>query len=295
VEPMPRPHCCDSPHSLLVQRFLERAGCGKHIALQDVIESLIEAVRRKRLRTLNQQLQMFLRDRNIVEPELVSDLTCDGLIEPIGSTFLDGFRIKLNKNTSPSRTRFTLAHEACHTFFYELVPELKFVPHHKDNEEERLCNYGAAALLIPASSIRRRVQRVPICLRSLEAIASEFGVSLPTMALRLRALHLWNCQLSLWQRMTDGRFVLESLYGGKWSDWEWEDNLVLQAAWESRTPLFGHTFVNYEDRPGRRRYKPVSYEVRRCLHGVIALWGTGLEKQRHSDRPLLTDDEPAAF
>ena len=47
------------------------------------------------------------------------------------------------------RMRFTIAHELCHTYFYELVPELKFCDHGPNDEEEAICNQGAAALLIP--------------------------------------------------------------------------------------------------------------------------------------------------
>jgi Zn-dependent peptidase ImmA (M78 family) len=35
----------------------------------------------------------------------------------------------LDGATPTVRQRFTIAHEICHTFFYEIVPELKFKPH----------------------------------------------------------------------------------------------------------------------------------------------------------------------
>jgi hypothetical protein len=291
---MPQKHCSNGTMSVLVRRFLERAAYGPHVRRESVIGNLIERFRRKRLRGINQQLQLFLRDRNIVEPELVNGLGCDGLIEPIGSTFAHGFRMKLNRDAAMFRSRFTLAHEACHTLFYELVPELKFTPHEQDPEEERLCNWGAAALLIPPSSIRRRVKGVPICLTSLKAFADEYRVSLPTMALRLRSLGLWNCQLSRWHRMTDGSFVLDNLYGGRRVKWEWEDGSILHAAWESSGAVSGRTFVNYEDRPGIRRYRPVAYEVRRCMTGVIALWGD-VASQPARSLPLLTESREASL
>jgi hypothetical protein len=210
-------------------------------------------------------------------------LECDGLIEPIGTDFTHGFRMRLKKDAADVRIRFTIAHEACHTFFYEFVPEMKFVPHERDEDEERLCNWGAATLLIPASSLRRRVKNMPMSLESLDAIAAEYAVSLPTMALRLRALELWNCQLSRWHRMSDGCFALDRLYGGKRSNWEWEDSAVLQSAWKSERPLFGRTFVSFEDSPETRRYRPITYEVRRCSGGVLALWGTEVRDQSQSD------------
>jgi hypothetical protein len=82
----------------------------------------------------------------VCETEVVPDLPCDGLIEPIGTTYSAGFRMRLKKNAADVRLRFTIAHELCHTFFYELVPEFKFVAHESDDSEERLCNWGAASL-----------------------------------------------------------------------------------------------------------------------------------------------------
>ena len=56
--------------------------------------------------------------------------------------------MRLKKNASDVRIRFTMAHEFCHTFLLRLVPEIKFSPHETDDEEERLCNLGAAAFAI---------------------------------------------------------------------------------------------------------------------------------------------------
>jgi hypothetical protein len=196
--------------------------------------------------------------------------------------------MKLNKNTSLVRSRFTLAHEVCHTFFYELVPEIKFLPHSPDEEEERACNAVAAAILLPAKSLQRRVQTLPVCLKSLEIVAAEYQVSIATTALRLRSLGLWKCELSLWRRMTDGRFALDSFYGGKRSNWEWQDATLLRRASQSERPLFGQTFVAYEDASGVQRYRQVPYEVRRHPNGVIALWGATLGIHGHCERlPLL--------
>ncbi len=132
----------ETSRSLLVRHFVQRSGVGAKARPEDVITKLVESVRRRRIRSLNNQLQHFLRDRNVTQIYVASDLNCDGLIEPLGRCFRDGFRMRLKKNTAEARIRFTLAHEVCHTFFYELVPEIKFFPHDQDNEEERLCNVG---------------------------------------------------------------------------------------------------------------------------------------------------------
>src|SRR5947209_7938610 len=89
-----------------------------------------------------QRMQFFLKSRKISSVETMWDLHCDGVLEPIGAAYPAGFKIFLKKQTNTERLRFTVAHEICHTFFYELVPELKFVPHEVDPKEERLCDLG---------------------------------------------------------------------------------------------------------------------------------------------------------
>lgn len=273
--------------SPLVARFLERGGFAPTMALDDALATLVERAQRRRAANIEHRIHLLLRDRKVSGPEFV-DLDCDGLIEPLGSNFADGFRMKLNKNTPTVRSRFTLVHEVCHTFFYELVPEIKFLPHSPDMEEERACNAVAAAILLPAKSLERRVKGLPVSLESLEAIAAEYQVSTATTILRLRTLDLWRCELSHWRRMTDGRFALHSFYGGKRSNWEWQDATLLHRVWESGRSLFGQTFVTCEDGAGVQRYRPVQYELSRHPSGVIALWGATTAIHGRCERlPLL--------
>ena len=74
----------------------------------------------------------------------------------------------VNKKHPQTRVRFTIAHEICHTFFYEIVPELKFVSHPTDPAEERLCNAGAAALLMPNYDVVRATRKVTPSIVALE-------------------------------------------------------------------------------------------------------------------------------
>ena len=180
-----------------------------------------------------------------------------------------------------------MAHELCHTLFYELVPEIKFTPHEADDEEERLCNLGAAAFLLPASVLRRRVKKLQPRLETLELLSAEYRVSIPTMLLRFRALRLWQCEVSLWHRMSGGRFVLDRLYGGRRLSYQWEDNSILEPAWNSNRSASGHSFLFYEDQRGVRRYRPISYEIRRHVDGLIALWGKGAAAEERSKLPPL--------
>jgi hypothetical protein len=280
--------CSKSAISPLVRLFVERSRFDPTTKPDEVMAGLIERVRReRRRRKLRNQIQLFLDERRINRIELLSDLSCDGLIEPTGHVFVDGFRMLLKRSSAEPRMRFTIAHEICHTFFYELVPEIKFVPHDPDEQEERLCNFGAAALLIPPHSLKRRAAKLPVSLESLQCLAEDYTVSLPTMALRLRALDIWRCQFSRWRRMLNGTFVLDRLYGGKQADWKWADESILATAWDSTEPHRGHSFVSYEDDHGVRRYKPVSYQVRKSLDGVTALWGSAVATKMSSSPPSL--------
>jgi len=248
-------------------------------------ELVERAARGRRARSKGQRLQCFLDARNVVSVEFVRDAGYDGMIEPIGSAFNDGFRIRLKTNVSDVRARFTVAHEACHTFFYELAPEVKFRPHQEDDYEESLCNFGAAALLIPAAPLRARIRKVAVCLDSLEQLAQEYAVSLPTMLLRLRSLGLWTCQLSLWHRTVNGEFVLDRLYGGRKVEWRWQDSSALERVWVSKESAFETGFVYAESR-GAKAYKPVAYHAQRSNLGVTVLWGIGI-RPTASTYPLL--------
>jgi Zn-dependent peptidase ImmA (M78 family) len=266
------------PQSEIVRLFVER--CGVAPAQGSPEQAMTELVERtaprKHVRSQGQRVQCFLDARKVVSVEFVPDAGYDGMIEPIGSTFSEGFRMRLKTSASDVRARFTVAHEACHTFFYELAPEVKFHPHEEDDHEESLCNFGAAVLLIPAASLCARTRKLTICLDSLEQLAQEYAVSLPTMLLRLRSLGLWKCQLSLWHRTASGEFVLDRLYGGRNVEWKWQDASVLERVWESNESVFETGFVYAEGRGGTKAYKPISYHVQRSGLGVTVLWGKGI-------------------
>jgi hypothetical protein len=240
--------------------------------------ALLERVPGWRAKNQEQRLQGILTDRGVTRIEAIPDLNCDGTLEPAGTTFAEGFRMRLRKNVSAVRMRFSIAHEVCHTFFYELVPEMKFRPHEPDDAEERLCNFGAAVLLVPVKALRLSARRLPICLGSLERLSEDYGVSPATMLIRLKSLGLWNCELSNWHRNVGGGFALDGLYGGRRVEWGWQDLSQLERAWESGESVFGTGFVYLEDGRGARRYKPISYNLRRSGAGVLVLWGAGIRK-----------------
>jgi len=189
-----------------------------------------------------------------------------------------GFNILLDGQSNRTRLRFTLAHEICHTFFYEYVPEIKFIPHEIDPMEERLCDFGAAELLLPASAVQKAAAQRPVCIQSLRALAEHFSVGMAAMFLSLRSLRLWNCVLSEWHRMMNGSFQLTNFYGGKRLPWQWEDPSILNDAWQSHKSSFGNTFVRHEAEQGRLFYFPARFEVQRVGNQILSLWGTQIER-----------------
>ncbi len=288
---MPGKETSSKPSSLLVSLFLQRSGTHSPTASPErVICELVEKHRRKRARTRAREIQQFLQDRNITSIEMVPDLKCDGTLEPTGMRYEDGFRMLLKKNVPQVRLRFTMAHEICHTFFYELVPEIKFRPNTTDESEERLCNVGAAAILINERSLRRQAKKMQSTLESLEDLAAAYEVSLSTMLLRLRSLQLWDCQLSHWHRTVDGVFVLDRLHGGRKLDWAWKDASILQRVWETKRPEFGREYVTYDDADGVTWFRRVSYQLRPSSSGVTALWG----RQVKTDKSILPLFNPHA-
>jgi hypothetical protein len=253
---------------------------------EDALTALVERTCRKRAANPDQRLQSALKQRNITSIELVSDLVPDGVLEPLGSTFEEGFRVLLSRKAPAGRTRFTIAHEVCHTFFYEFVPEMKFQPHDSDETEERLCNIGAAALLIPGRRLRVSTRGLPVCLDSLERLAKIYSVSIPTMLLRLRTAGLWKCELSTWYRTANGTFTLDRLYGGPRARWNWVDDAPLREAWGRGRTTSGVAMLYVQNATGARRYRPIIYQTRRSGSGVLVLWGKGINILKRS-RPLF--------
>jgi hypothetical protein len=271
--------------SPLVALFVKRSGIDSSVPEQ-ILYALINRAAGPRTSTLDQRIHRLLQSRRVGRQELIDDLDCDGMLEPAGQTFQDGFVVRLKRNSPSARRRFTLAHELCHTFFYELVPEIKYAAHVADEEEERLCNAGAAAILIPEHQLRRNTKGLEPSLNALDRLSAEFEVSPASMMVRLRSLGVWTCELSRWRRMSDGRFALDTFYGGRRQDWQWQDAELLDRAWVSRVPLRGRMFVNCRDSEGITRYRSIAYEVRRDPGAITALWGASLKTDRNT-LPLL--------
>src|SRR5919108_90868 len=282
----------DSPESQLVRLFVQRGSCDTASAEQLVI-SLVEDLRKSaQLQGFAPSLESLLRLRRI-SLEYVDDLECDGLIQPLGIKYEDGFKMLVKSKCLPRRTRFTTAHEICHTLFYEVVPEIKFRNHDVDRTEERLCNIGAAALLIPAGMLKSQVKGAEVSFETLEKLSELFDVSLEAMFLRLRFLEIWGAELSTWRLMTGGKFFLHRLIGGRKAEWTWCEAELLRKAWGTRRPLRGRTYLECRDSDGCLKVRAVSYELRRCGDTLQALWSHPSIRRTHPKMPLFEAQESA--
>jgi hypothetical protein len=279
---MVRQHSSNPPNSSLAELFAQR--CGFQVANpEDAMRQLADRLRGDGSNAgLDDLLPIRGIDRDVA---IVEQLPCDGIIEPKGCTYADGFSMRLRQGQTERRLRFTKAHEICHTFFYELVPEFKFRLHTTDPCEEWLCNVGAEELLMPLPLVKAEAASRPVSIESLESLATRFNVSHAAMLLRLRQARLWHCELAYWHRMVDGAFSLDTKIGGRKANWQ-IDSSILRNAWGSAKTESGVAFIYFEQR-GLSAAERVYYQARRRGTSIMMLWGKHRFTRREKLPPLL--------
>ncbi len=282
----------DSQQSELVRLFVQRGSCDGGTA-ETTMTALVENLRESaNLKDFTPSLEPLLKLRRIISLEYVDDLDCDGAIHPLGVKYEDGFKILVKSKCSPHRIRFTVAHEICHTLFYEMAPEVKFKNHEVDPTEERLCNIGAAALLIPARMLKRQARGLRVSFDSLEKLSTLFDVSLEAMLLHLRFVEMWKAELSVWHLMTGGKFSLHRLVGGRKAEWIWCESELLRKAWDTGRVMCGRTYLEYRDADGCLKVRAVSYELKRRRDALLALWSQPSIRRTPPEMPLFAPRHP---
>jgi hypothetical protein len=273
--------------SFLIERFVAAKDTLKpDVAEHEVVKCVSALRRRVGLRAVApSNLEPFLASRNITSVAIEDDLKADGALVPLGRDFGAGFRMVLRRDLPEGRINFTVAHEICHTFFYERVPEVKFAAHAVDQEEERLCNYGAEEILMPALDLRRCAKNKSESLGILQTMAAHYRVSIPAMLIRLRRLGLWRAELVLWHEMTNGTFAVKQVWGGRKVDWQWMEadlpRMALSAPAGSVMSGSAFWWVGPRECP---RTRAVNCQVKRHGKDVLALV---LLKQKKSSRPVV--------
>ena len=259
--------------SLLIQRFAAKDSLMPGFA-EDEIVKCVKALRRSNgIRSVaSGSLEPLLASRNIKDVVIDDDLRADGALVPLGEDFEAGFRMVLRRDLPEGRINFTVAHEICHTFFYERVPEIKFASHAVDQEEERLCNCGAEEILMPALDARRCAKNEPVSLDVLQTMANRYRVSIAAMLIRLQRLGLWRAELFLWHEMTNGTFAVKQAWGARIADWKWMEpeipRRVLSAP--AGSVISGGTFW-FVGPPECQRSKALSFQAKRHGKDVLVL------------------------
>jgi Zn-dependent peptidase ImmA (M78 family) len=104
-----------------------------------------------------------------------------------------GLKVLYNPNRPKPRVVFTIAHEVVHTFFPNSTSGARFrsITHpdsREANELERLCDLGAAELVMPLEDFQRAANGT-YSLTRVEQLASEFGTSIEATTFRLASAH----------------------------------------------------------------------------------------------------------
>jgi Zn-dependent peptidase ImmA (M78 family) len=100
----------------------------------------------------------------------------------------------LNARDSPSRQRFTCAHEMMHTAFPNFTEERRYrfdmsvEAKPLNQEEEYLCDLGAAALLMPVALVANKYRLAEGGLKAVEKLSHKANVSLEAAGNRLAEL-----------------------------------------------------------------------------------------------------------
>jgi len=256
------------------------------------------ALPHKRIVQLEERLLWLRHKRHIRDVRDSSEIEGDGRLEPLGTSYEDGFDVLVSKAGSPTRQLFTLAHELCHTFFYELVPRVKFSPHREDPCEERLCNAGASEILMPRWQVEDAVlgsrrgtwqagdsRDAITSLATLNELARQFQVSTAAMMSRLRHLSLSRCRLHVWHRSNSGAFLFP---GSARSADAWSSMTThVERAWRTGTTVCGHEYLESVDESGVRRVCKISYEARAQSNRIYVLWCNG-GLRRESPKSLFS-------
>jgi len=94
----------------------------------------------------------------------------------------DGYEIAYCASESPTRRRFTIAHEIAHAVFERTGPHCP----RRGRELEQICNLIASQILIPDDSLRKTVT-YPLSLCQLSGLAARYETSLTSMVIRCAA------------------------------------------------------------------------------------------------------------
>lgn len=122
-----------------------------------------------------------MRNAQIVEEP---NLPAHGILDKNGN----GYIIKIDSELPLTRRRFTICHELVHTFFEDASWKFRLGAKKvetESEEEEKLCDFGAAELLMPATAFKNFVSDRRRNFELVRDIAEIFQVSTEAAAIRV--------------------------------------------------------------------------------------------------------------
>jgi len=154
--------------------------------------------------------KMLAYERGVISIR-AADIKADGIISIVEGS--GKYSIKLNKNHSDNRQRFTIAHEIGHTFFFDLEPEISTRARiliedndlsNTNKQEEYLCNVAAAEILMPSKVFSERIRLSGPSSKTIINLSRLFKTSLWATSRRLVELCPFpKLVVALWEYQPD--------------------------------------------------------------------------------------------
>jgi hypothetical protein len=121
--------------------------------------------------------------------------------------------IYVRSDLSPARRHFTIAHELGHRLLlHPRAPATAYRRRLTGDQEERLCDDIAAAIILPRRWVQEEFCGSPQRLRTIRRMAAMSSASLSASLVRLREVHRWPQSL-LWFSPYEGRWRLAAPAG----------------------------------------------------------------------------------
>lgn len=145
-------------------------------------------------------LELVASFRRIRKIEYV-DMVEAGRVLPTREAYV----MQVNREHAEGKQRFTVGHEICHTFFHEASASVRTLVDAATglfdirDEEEYLCDVGAARILLNPCWLVPMAESRPASLDGLLEIAEMCGASIEATAFELAQSAVWPCTFVFWE------------------------------------------------------------------------------------------------
>ena len=200
--------------------------------------------------------------RRIRREPIRPETGCSGFLVPSDG----GYEITVNSAEPPERQNFSIGHEIIHTFFRDACP-----CSNATQQEEQLCDLGAAELTMPADRFSAYLASVGLNLAGIDSCKAEFAVSFEAAARRAVSLTAEPACLFIAtlgrthkEEQTDtGSPVLRVVRWRASPSWPHRHHYKNKPV--EPASLIGQAFVHQDERRGRARlgvpFDPATYQL----------------------------------